>query len=99
MFLLTIEKAAFLALEADEGAYEELEDDFLFIANEGKLALEATTDVDGAKEGVSKDEGQMDMNEADYRSRDVHFLDADDTLDEEEKALQDCRLRVAALLP
>ena len=29
------EKAAFDALSADDGAYEELEDDFLFLANEG----------------------------------------------------------------
>ena len=35
-----IEKAAFDALSDSEGEYEELEDDFLFIANEGKVAIE-----------------------------------------------------------
>jgi hypothetical protein len=29
----------FLCMEDQEGEYEELEDDFLFIANEGKPAL------------------------------------------------------------
>ena len=35
------EKAAFAALEDSEGEYEELEDDFMMIANEGQVALEA----------------------------------------------------------
>ena len=34
-----VEKAAFDALQDSEGVYEELEDDFLFIANEGQVAL------------------------------------------------------------
>ena len=38
MFL--IEKAVFLCMEDPEGEYEELEDDFLLLANEGKPALE-----------------------------------------------------------
>ena len=34
------EKAAFDALEnSEEGAYEELEDDFLFLANDGQVAV------------------------------------------------------------
>ena len=37
------EKAAYEALDSDEemeGAYETIEDDFIFLANEGKAALE-----------------------------------------------------------
>ena len=33
------EKAVFECLENDEGEYEELEDDFLFKANDGKLGI------------------------------------------------------------
>jgi len=32
---MTVEKAAYAALEAADGEYEELEDDFIFLANEG----------------------------------------------------------------
>ena len=44
------------------------------------------------------------MNEADFRSRDIKILtagddDGDDDMDEEEKALKEYRLRMAALLP
>ena len=39
IFIL-VEKAAFAALDASDGEYEELEDDFLMIANEGELAVE-----------------------------------------------------------
>lgn len=44
-FNLCIEKAVFLCMEDAEGEYEELEDDFLLLANEGKPALiEAESD-------------------------------------------------------
>lgn len=38
--LHTVEKALQDALESGNEDYEELEDDFLFIANEGKVAIE-----------------------------------------------------------
>ena len=44
----------------------------------------------------------FDMNEADFRSRDIQILTADgedDDEDEEEKALKEYRLAMAALLP
>ena len=52
---MSTEKAAYAALEADDGAYEELEDDFLFIANEGKVALESVDPDQDAKEDDEKD--------------------------------------------
>ena len=48
------EKAAFAALEDDVGVYDELEDDFMMIANEGQVALEAVEE-DEAEE--SKKQG------------------------------------------
>ena len=39
------------------------------------------------------------MAEADYRSRDIHVLRAEDFEDEEEKALREYREKMAALLP
>ena len=39
------------------------------------------------------------MNEADFRSRDIQILTGDDDEDEEEKALKEYRLKMAALLP
>ena len=38
-----LEKAVFQCLEDENGEYEELPDDFLFLANEGKPALEMVT--------------------------------------------------------
>lgn len=56
--LCIVEKAAFAALEASDDEfekYEELEDDFLFIANEGQVALElAEEEVVDAKTGEKK---------------------------------------------
>ena len=103
------EKAAFAALEDSEGEYEELEDDFMMIANEGQVALEAVEE-DEAEESKKQDggilkkgqNGAIDMNEVDYRSRDVMILTAEaeeEELDEEEKALKEYRLAMAALLP
>lgn len=75
-----VEKAAFDALQDSEGEYEELEDDFLFIANEGQVALvlaeEGKDGIDGKekKKGIlkgkekGKDHGEADL-EADYKDR------------------------------
>ena len=104
IFIL-VEKAAFAALEASDGEYEELEDDFLMIANEGELAVEVIEEevpATKAKKGILKNApGQpFDMNEADFRSRDIMILTGgEDEEDEEEKALNEYRLRMAALLP
>ena len=46
-----VEKAAFAAIEASDeefDRYEELEDDFLMIANDGKVALEVVEDDEKA---------------------------------------------------
>ena len=65
-----VEKAAFDALQDSEGEYEELEDDFLFIANEGQVALvlaeEGKDGIDGKEKG--KDHEEADL-EADYKDR------------------------------
>ena len=103
------EKAAFAALEDDDGVYDELEDDFMMIANEGQVAMEAVEE-DEAEESKKQEggilkkgtNGAIDMNEIDYRSRDVMILTAEgeeEELDEEEKALKEYRLAMAALLP
>ena len=105
-FLTIVEKAAFAALDASEGEYEELEDDFMMLANEGQVALEVVEEevkVDNTKKGILKDTPQsaaFDANEADFRSRDIQILTADDgEEDEEVKALEEYRLKMAALLP
>ena len=94
-----VEKAAFDALQDSEGEYEELEDDFLFIANEGQVALvlaeEGKDGIDGKEKG--KDHEEADL-EADYKDRaNVQILEAQE--DEEERALREYRERMAALLP
>ena len=56
--LMLVEKAAFAAIEASDeefDRYEELEDDFLMIANEGKVALEVVEDDDPADKRAKKD--------------------------------------------
>ena len=68
------------------------------IANEGQVALEAVEEDQTAEESKGQKVGIMkkgqieaiDMNEVDFRSRDIQILTADDgeeELDEEEKAL------------
>ena len=104
IFLFT-EKAAMAALDASDGEYEELEDDFLMIANEGQVALEEVeeeeTNEKNVKSILKKDiEQPFDFEEADYRSRDIKILTpGEDEEDEEEKALKEYRLAMAALLP
>ena len=87
----------------NEGDYEELEDDFLMLANEGQVAIEEVDEKvvigDQAaekKKGILKGD-KFDADEAEYRDRDVVIIEASD--DEEEKALQEYRLAMAALLP
>lgn len=90
------------ALDDSDGEYEELEDDFLMIANEGQVAIEEVDE--DADEADSKDKGALkgapqpfDYDEADFRSRDIQILE--DEEDEEEKALREYREAMAALLP
>ena len=52
---MTVEKAAMAALDDSDGEYEELEDDFLMIANEGQVAIEEVEE--DADEAGSKDKG------------------------------------------
>lgn len=47
------EKAVFMCMEDYEGVYEELEDDFLFLANEGQAAVVAQQ-VEPTQDGVKK---------------------------------------------
>lgn len=49
------EKAVFTCLEDDNGEYDELEDDFLMLANEGKPALEVVEET-AVKGKSSKEE-------------------------------------------
>ena len=102
---MTVEKAAMAALDDSDGEYEELEDDFLMIANEGQVAIEeveedadeADSKAIGAK-GILKGAPEpFDYDEADFRSRDIQILE--DEEDEEEKALREYREAMAALLP
>ena len=99
---MIVERAAFAALDASEGDYEELEDDFMLIANEGKLAIEVVEDGDEAdpKQGILKKPAEFDVNEADYRSRDIKIITGNPEFeDEEEKALKEQRLAILAMLP
>ena len=78
---IIVEKAAFAALEDSEGEYEELEDDFMMIANEGQVALEVVEEEESGKNqknGAGKSNGILksqvepfDYDEADFRSRDI----------------------------
>lgn len=86
------EKAAFAALEASDEEfekYEELEDDFLFIANEGQVALElAEEEVVDPKTGEKKlqaaEAGKaFDAAEADHRNREIEIV-SDESENEEE---------------
>ena len=101
MFSLIVEKAAYAALEASEGEYEELEDDFLMIANEGQVALQVIEDDEDEKDKNKEDADKpFDANEADFRSRDIQILkEEDDEENEEEMALREYRESMAALLP
>ena len=96
-----VEKAAFDALHDSEGEYEELEDDFLFIANEGQVALVLAEEEKGGADGKNKDEDPEEVDlEADYKNRaNVQILEAKDYEDDEERALREYRERMAALLP
>jgi len=83
------EKAAFDALNDSTGVYEELEDDFVFLANEGKAAIEM---VGGEDEEEQKNESkstkekkkggilknnQKDamLAEQDFRDRDIMIVE------------------------
>ena len=66
--------------------YEELEDDFLFIANEGQVAILPSEEPPAIKNEVERED-----------NTDVHIFVAEE--DEEEKALREYRERMAALLP
>ena len=65
--------------------YSELEDDFLFLANEGQVAL-VPSEVPSTTQKDDKDD-----------NRDVHIFKAEE--DEEERALREYREKMAALLP
>ena len=65
--------------------YSELEDDFLFLANEGQVAL-VPNEVPSSIQKDDKDD-----------NRDVHIFKAEE--DEEERALREYREKMAALLP
>lgn len=102
--LMTVEKAAYAALEACDGEYEELEDDFIFLANEGKPAIEVVEeDEDVAKKNGKDVNGKpFNLAEADFRSRDIQILTAEgyeDDMPDEDVALKEYRLKMAALLP
>ena len=90
------ERAAFDALEnSEDGAYEELEDDFLFIANEGEVAVVIEEDAENVKLGKKKVEFDL---EADYQNKaNVQIINTGE--DEEEKELREYRERMFALLP
>ena len=79
----------------------------MMIANEGQVAVQVVEEEVGEGEktgpaGILKKAADMepfDLNEADFRSRDIQILTGDDDEDEEEKALKEYRLKMAALLP
>lgn len=83
------EKAAFDALSAADD-YDELEDDFLMLANEGQVALQmqtAETDIQNKNISSLKDDAQEQDNQANSES-----------LDEHAEASADYRLKVLAML-
>lgn len=91
------EKATFAALNAADDEYEELEDDFIFLANEGQVAIEAIEeDGAGAEKNAKK---PADQAEAEYRNRDIMILKENDDPDDPEVQLREYRLKMAALLP
>ena len=80
--------------------YEELEDDFLMIANEGQLAIEEVDADEEEAKKASHPTKPFNYDEADHRNRDIKILTGEDgSEDEEEKALKEYRLAMAALLP
>ena len=66
--------------------YEELEDDFLFIANEGQVAILPSEEAQITKGNVERED-----------NTDVQILQGVE--DDEEKALREYRERMAAMLP
>lgn len=66
--------------------YEELEDDFLFIANEGQVAILPSEEPPVIKEQPDRED-----------NRDVHIVEAQE--DDEERALREYREKMASLLP
>lgn len=86
-------------------AYEELEDDFVLKVNDNKPALVPAGQEDSEKAGDEDDENMEgfsdyeDDSDADreFANKNVKFLDEND--DPELKALNEYRLKMAALLP
>ena len=66
--------------------YSELEDDFLFLANEGQVALVPSDEVPQTNQRSDKDD-----------NRDVHIFKNEE--DDEERALREYREKMAALIP
>ena len=66
--------------------YSELEDDFLFLANEGQVALVPSDEVPQTIQRSDKDD-----------NRDVHMFKNEE--DDEERALREYREKMAALIP
>ena len=88
-----VEKEVFDCLldsDQDFDAYEELEDDFVLAVNDNKPALELVED------DADSDEDQADR---DFANKGVKILEVREEDDEEMAALNEYRLRMAALLP
>jgi hypothetical protein len=87
IYLLTVEKAMYDALEADDGEYEELEDDFIFLANEGMAAIEVVEEEDTKKSILKGGQSNkpFDLAEADFRSRDIQILTAEGAVEDNEE--------------
>lgn len=80
-----LERAVYDAFD-NASDYDELEDDFLFIANDGKVAIEAIADQPKPTLHVDRED-----------NTDVQILECEE--DETEKALREYREKMAALLP
>lgn len=74
--------------DQDFDAWEELEDDFVLAGNDNMPALQLVDCDDDEDEKAAA---------RDYANKDVHILRIED--DEEANALNEYRLRMAALLP
>ena len=83
---IRVEKAVFECLEDDQGEYDNLEDDFLLTANDGKPALVMDEEV--------KAEEEKEEEEEEYENKGVTFVEGD----EMEERLKEMREKMCALL-
>lgn len=81
------EKEVFDCMQDEDGDYEELEDDFLLMANEGKPALQ--------EDEKDEEKGQEENEDQEYENKDVYIIEKDEEEKEAEERLKEMREAMA----